>query len=75
MRYGTVRTVSTGLVMLLSMSTDALAKTRKITVTNTCTYTLWMAYFTSVGPQPAQKTGWEAAAGSTLTFEVEESCE
>ncbi|BGP46893.1 hypothetical protein JCM10450v2_002744 [Rhodotorula kratochvilovae] len=53
--------------------TAGAKKNRKITVTNQCTFTVWPGLFTSVGPQPAQDTGWEAAPGSTLTFEVEES--
>ncbi|BGP14801.1 hypothetical protein JCM10213v2_002756 [Rhodosporidiobolus nylandii] len=33
-------------------------------------YTLWPALFTSVGDLPSQDTGWEAKAGSSITFEV-----
>ncbi|GAA5969939.1 hypothetical protein JCM11641_008091 [Rhodosporidiobolus odoratus] len=46
------------------------AKMRKITVTND--YTVWPGLFTSVGPKPDAKTGWEAEPGSTLEFEVQE---
>lgn len=38
------------------------------------TFTVWPGLFTSVGPLPSQETGWEAKSGTTLTFEVEESC-
>ncbi|BGP46892.1 hypothetical protein JCM10450v2_002743 [Rhodotorula kratochvilovae] len=50
------------------LATPGLANTkkdRKITVKNQCTFTVWPALFTSVGPRPTQETGWEAAPGST----------
>ncbi|POY72472.1 hypothetical protein BMF94_4298 [Rhodotorula taiwanensis] len=50
------------------------AKTRKMTVANSCSYTIWPALFTSVGPPPTNTpTGWEAPSGTSWTFEVEES--
>ncbi|GAA6057529.1 hypothetical protein JCM3770_000569 [Rhodotorula araucariae] len=55
--------------------TPSLANTRKdrrITVKNQCTFTVWPAIFTSVGPRPTQETGWEAPPGSSVTFTVEE---
>ncbi|GAA5875967.1 hypothetical protein JCM1840_006235 [Sporobolomyces johnsonii] len=51
----------------------AQAKNRKMTVTNSCSYTIWPALYTSVGPLPSQDTGWEAESGSTISFEVEET--
>ncbi|GAA6008576.1 hypothetical protein JCM10207_007164 [Rhodosporidiobolus poonsookiae] len=61
------------LLLLLTRSDLALAKNRKITVANKCDYTIWPGLFTSVGPKPSQATGWEAAAGSSIEFEVEET--
>ncbi|BGP54437.1 hypothetical protein JCM8202v2_002016 [Rhodotorula sphaerocarpa] len=47
---------------------------RKMTVVNACSYTVWPAIFTSVGPQPKDTpTGWEAAPGSSRTFEAMET--
>ncbi|KAJ6616657.1 thaumatin [Mycena sp. CBHHK59/15] len=46
---------------------------RQFTVKNNCQYTVWPAIFTdpNVGTsKPSQPTGWEAAAGNTVTFEV-----
>ncbi|GAA5918996.1 hypothetical protein JCM1841_002681 [Sporobolomyces salmonicolor] len=51
----------------------AQAKNRKMTVTNSCSYTVWPPLYTSVGPLPSQDTGWEAESGSTISFEVEET--
>ncbi|BGP69196.1 Thaumatin family-domain containing protein [Rhodotorula toruloides] len=63
---------STALVtLLLAIGVDA--KDRKITVTNTCTYTIWAGLLTSVGPKPSQATGWEMPPGSTMSFNVQES--
>ncbi|KAG0667519.1 hypothetical protein C6P46_000052 [Rhodotorula mucilaginosa] len=50
------------------------AKKRKMTVANSCPYTVWPGLFTSVGPKPVNTpTGWEAPPGTSWTFEVEES--
>ncbi|GAA5904454.1 hypothetical protein JCM6882_008913 [Rhodosporidiobolus microsporus] len=47
-------------------------KTRKITVTNNCKETVWPAIFTGEGTKPDHPTGWEATAGHTTSFTVEE---
>ncbi|BGP23588.1 hypothetical protein JCM10295v2_002487 [Rhodotorula toruloides] len=44
-----------------------------MTVTNTCTYTIWPGLLTSVGPKPSQPTGWEMPPGSTMSFMVQET--
>ncbi|KAJ7782572.1 thaumatin [Mycena maculata] len=46
---------------------------RQMTVTNSCSYTVWPAIFTGGTDKPSQPTGcvpWEAAAGSTTSFTV-----
>ncbi|BGP06868.1 hypothetical protein JCM10049v2_002696 [Rhodotorula toruloides] len=63
---------STALVTLL-LAVGVGAKDREITVTNTCTYTIWAGLLTSVGPKPSQPTGWEMPAGSTISFTVQET--
>jgi len=58
-------------ITLAILSPEVLA--RSFTVTNNCQYTVWPAIFTdlNVGTSvPAQKTGWEASAGQTVTFDV-----
>ncbi|KAK0188766.1 thaumatin [Armillaria mellea] len=53
--------------------TSSTYATRTFTVTNNCAYTIWPAIYTdlNVGTSvPNQATGWEAAAGSTVSFSV-----
>ncbi|TNY24569.1 thaumatin family-domain-containing protein [Rhodotorula diobovata] len=47
-------------------------KDRRISVVNQCTFPVWPALFTSVGPRPSHETGWKAAPGSSVTFTVKE---
>ncbi|BGP14802.1 hypothetical protein JCM10213v2_002757 [Rhodosporidiobolus nylandii] len=63
----------TAIFALFAVLPSVDAKNRKITVANDCDYTIWPALFTSVGPKPDQITGWEAAAGTKVEFEVQES--
>lgn len=49
------------------------ASARQFTVTNNCAFTVWPAMFTDPNVSdaiPDHATGWEAAAGSTESFEV-----
>ncbi|KAL4252435.1 Osmotin/thaumatin-like superfamily protein [Pleurotus pulmonarius] len=49
------------------------AQARTFTVTNNCAFTIWPAIFTdlNVGTSvPDRATGWEAPAGSTVSFNV-----
>ncbi|KAM0754888.1 Osmotin, thaumatin-like protein [Meredithblackwellia eburnea MCA 4105] len=50
---------------------------RKMTVVNNCSYTLWPALYTSQqnATRLSQKTGWEAAAGSQVSFDLPEDWE
>ncbi|KAF8316074.1 Osmotin, thaumatin-like protein [Clavulina sp. PMI_390] len=46
---------------------------RTFTVTNNCAVTIWPALFTDLNAGtavPSQATGWEAAAGTSVTFSV-----
>ncbi|GAA5935037.1 hypothetical protein JCM10213_000627 [Rhodosporidiobolus nylandii] len=43
---------------------------RTFTVENNCGYTIWPAIFTSGGTAPSHPTGWEAKAGSSVSFSV-----
>ncbi|BGP30904.1 hypothetical protein JCM10296v2_002664 [Rhodotorula toruloides] len=61
------------LIAALLLAAPVDAKDRKITVTNTCTYTIWAGLLTSVGTKPSQATGWEMPPGSTMSFNVQES--
>ncbi|KAF7426206.1 hypothetical protein PC9H_008573 [Pleurotus ostreatus] len=57
--------------LLLASALGAQART--FTVTNNCPFTIWPALFTdlNVGASvPDQATGWEAPAGSTVSFNV-----
>ncbi|GAA5820608.1 hypothetical protein JCM10212_004095 [Sporobolomyces blumeae] len=71
------RILKIALFFLLATVTlaDEAAKNRVITVVNNCDYTVWPAIFTSVGPKPDFKTGWEAKPGTSTGFEVLESTE
>ncbi|KAJ7325936.1 thaumatin [Mycena albidolilacea] len=57
-------------VVAASLAMASAAAARTLTVTNACSFTIWPALFTSSGGRPAQPTGWEAGAGSTVTFDV-----
>ncbi|BGP19390.1 hypothetical protein JCM10213v2_007479 [Rhodosporidiobolus nylandii] len=46
---------------------------RTFTVENNCGYTIWPAIFTSGGTAPSHPTGWEAKAGSSVSFSVAHS--
>ncbi|KAH9931506.1 thaumatin-like protein [Fomitopsis serialis] len=49
-----------------------VAADRTFTVVNNCDYTIW-SYFTGAGTSaPTYPTGWEAAAGTSVTFSVPE---
>ncbi|KAH8112923.1 thaumatin-like protein [Phellopilus nigrolimitatus] len=51
----------------------AAVSARTFTVTNKCTFTIWPALFTDLNAGtsvPDQATGWEAAAGSSVSFAV-----
>ncbi|GAA5975734.1 hypothetical protein JCM10908_005262 [Rhodotorula pacifica] len=61
------------LALFAAGSATAAGKTRKITVTNACDYTVWPGLFTSEGPMPAQPGGWEAKPGSSVSFTVQET--
>ncbi|RDX57534.1 thaumatin-like protein [Polyporus arcularius HHB13444] len=66
MHAGLVSTVT-----LAVLASSAAART--FTVVNKCPYTIWPALFTdsNVSPsKPDQTTGWEQAAGQTVTFNV-----
>ncbi|GAA5840902.1 hypothetical protein JCM9279_001255 [Rhodotorula babjevae] len=59
---------------LLTTTALGSGQSRQITVVNQCTFPLWPALFTSVGPRPTHATGWKAAPGSHVSFPVEEGC-
>ncbi|KAI0768096.1 Osmotin thaumatin-like protein [Trametes elegans] len=51
----------------------ANASARTFTVTNKCSFTVWPAIFTDLNvgsATPDQPTGWEQAAGQTVSFNV-----
>ncbi|KAH9834846.1 thaumatin [Rhodofomes roseus] len=49
----------------------SVAADRTFTVVNNCDYTVWPAYFTGAGTSaPTYPTGWEAAAGTSVSFTV-----
>ncbi|EPQ51357.1 thaumatin-like protein [Gloeophyllum trabeum ATCC 11539] len=57
----------------VTLAVVAGASARTFTVKNNCAYTVWPAIFTdkNVGSSvPDQKTGWEAAPGSSVSFSV-----
>ncbi|KZT64104.1 thaumatin-like protein [Daedalea quercina L-15889] len=54
------------LVLAIGVAAD-----RTFTVVNSCDYTIWPAYFTGAGTSaPTYPTGWEAAAGTSVSFTV-----
>ncbi|GAA5886425.1 hypothetical protein JCM6882_001634 [Rhodosporidiobolus microsporus] len=57
---------------LAAIALAATAQARTFTVTNNCPYSIWPAIFTSAGPAPAQARGWEAPAGNTVSFQVDQ---
>ncbi|ORY88780.1 thaumatin [Leucosporidium creatinivorum] len=77
MAYSKLQHLLLPLLLAVTLSPlPASAKDRTLTIANTCTYTLWMAYFTvSSGPwpQPDQVTGWEAPSGTVVTMTVQET--
>ncbi|ESK90961.1 thaumatin-like protein [Moniliophthora roreri MCA 2997] len=64
------------IILLVSTTILLAAEARSLTVKNNCAFTVWPAIFTpsSLGgsgtSQPDSKTGWEATAGSEVTFSV-----
>ncbi|KAK7018285.1 thaumatin-like protein, partial [Favolaschia claudopus] len=62
-----------GSVAFASLVAASVVSARTFTVTNSCGYTIWPAIFTdlNVGSAiPDQPTGWEAPAGSSVSFSV-----
>ncbi|KAF5358621.1 hypothetical protein D9758_007654 [Tetrapyrgos nigripes] len=62
-----------GLLSAVSLATVlASASARTWTVKNNCAFTIWPGMFTdpSSPSKPSQATGWEAPAGSQVTFDV-----
>ncbi|KAI6007545.1 thaumatin [Pisolithus orientalis] len=55
-------------IAFIALLPGALA--RQITVTNNCGYTIWPAMFTAIGTAPTYPGGWEAPAGTSVTFTV-----
>ncbi|EIW81452.1 thaumatin-like protein [Coniophora puteana RWD-64-598 SS2] len=52
----------------LALASTSMA--RKVTVTNSCSYTIWPGLYTGSGDKPTQLTGWQADPGNTVTFDV-----
>ncbi|KAL7416604.1 thaumatin-like protein [Mrakia frigida] len=61
------------LSLLAAALSSSLVEARQMTVKNNCAYTKWPAMFTGTGEAPNAPTGWEAAAGSTVSFNVPET--
>ncbi|KAJ6589516.1 thaumatin-like protein [Mycena capillaripes] len=62
-----------GSISLISLAAASVVSARTFAVKNSCSYTVWPAIFTdlNVGSAlPGQPTGWEAAPGSSVTFNV-----
>ncbi|THU84946.1 thaumatin-like protein [Dendrothele bispora CBS 962.96] len=62
-----------GLLSVVSLAVIASVNARTWTVKNNCAFTVWPAIFTdlNVGTAvPDQATGWEAPAGSSVSFTV-----
>ncbi|KAJ7128656.1 thaumatin-like protein [Mycena epipterygia] len=62
-----------GFLSLASFTTLSVVSARTFTVKNSCSYTIWPAIFTDLNAGsalPTQPTGWEAAAGSSVSFDV-----
>ncbi|KAF9527258.1 thaumatin-like protein [Crepidotus variabilis] len=56
-----------------SFALAAGVSARTFTVTNKCSYTVWPALFTDLNVAknvPSQPTGWEAAPGTSVSFQV-----
>ncbi|GAA5835815.1 hypothetical protein JCM11251_007434 [Rhodosporidiobolus azoricus] len=64
--------LATATLIVLPVAVNGEGKTRKITVTNNCAETVYPAIFTGEGTKPDHATGWEAPAGHTTSFTVEE---
>ncbi|KIY68976.1 Osmotin thaumatin-like protein [Cylindrobasidium torrendii FP15055 ss-10] len=57
----------------VAVAAASAASARTFTVKNNCAYTVWPALFTDMGVstvKPDQPTGWEQAAGESVTFDV-----
>ncbi|GAA5991684.1 hypothetical protein JCM11641_000953 [Rhodosporidiobolus odoratus] len=61
------------LAVLAVVTSELVSAERTFTVKNNCAFPIWPAIFTSAGTAPAHPTGWEAAAGSSVSFEVAEN--
>ncbi|KAK7453404.1 hypothetical protein VKT23_011669 [Stygiomarasmius scandens] len=62
-----------GLLSAVSLAVISSVNARTWTVKNNCAFTIWPAIFTdpNVGTSvPDQATGWEAPAGSSVSFTV-----
>ncbi|KAJ7176310.1 thaumatin-like protein [Mycena crocata] len=62
-----------GSISLVSLAAVSVVSARTFTIKNSCSYTVWPALFTdlNVGSAiPDQATGWEAPAGSSVSFSV-----
>ncbi|GAA6027981.1 hypothetical protein JCM8097_001813 [Rhodosporidiobolus ruineniae] len=57
-------------LVLVALPLVTLVDSRSITVTNNCAITIWPGLYTAQGTVPDQPTGWEAAPGNTVSFEV-----
>ncbi|KAH0826541.1 thaumatin [Lanmaoa asiatica] len=57
------------LISSLALVSGALAQ-RTLIVYNGCPFTVWPAMFTGTGTLPSYPTGWEAAAYTSVTFQV-----
>ncbi|KIY48097.1 Osmotin, thaumatin-like protein [Fistulina hepatica ATCC 64428] len=58
-------------VLLFSLTAAVVASAqRTFTVANNCDYTVWPAIYTGSGTGPDYATGWEADAGSSVSFSV-----
>ncbi|KAJ7058430.1 thaumatin-like protein [Mycena amicta] len=58
---------------LISLAAASVATARTFTVKNSCSYTVWPAIFTDLNAGsalPDQPTSWEAAPGSSVSFNV-----
>ncbi|GAA6030920.1 hypothetical protein JCM8097_008936 [Rhodosporidiobolus ruineniae] len=60
-------------LVVVALAAGSAQAERTFTVKNSCEKTIWPALFTSVGTAPGQKTGWEAKAGSSVSFQVDDT--
>ncbi|KAJ7483627.1 thaumatin-like protein [Mycena latifolia] len=57
------------LLFALTMLSGVIAQ-RRIVVINNCPFRIWPALYTSSPERPTHATGWDAPAGSGVTFDV-----